>query len=54
MNLSFNQSVLVESPSLRTSALSNLDDSRAEVVLSKAKAIVSLYGTVAAGQLLHK
>ncbi|WP_242055910.1 hypothetical protein [Nostoc flagelliforme] len=40
MNLPLNQSVLVESPSLRTSALSNLDNSRAEVVLSKAKAIV--------------
>ncbi|MBW4458457.1 MAG: hypothetical protein KME55_41025 [Nostoc indistinguendum CM1-VF10] len=40
MSLSFNQSVLVESPSLRTSALSNLDDSRAQEVLSKAKAIV--------------
>ncbi|MBD2249131.1 hypothetical protein [Nostoc sp. FACHB-888] len=40
MSLPLNQNVLVESPSLRTSALSNLDDSRAEVVLSKAKAIV--------------
>ncbi|MBW4427822.1 MAG: hypothetical protein KME50_26120 [Nostoc desertorum CM1-VF14] len=40
MSLPLNQSVLVESPSLRTSALSNIDDSRAEVVLSKAKAIV--------------
>lgn len=40
MSLSFNQSVLVESPSLRTSALSNLDDSRAQEILSKAKAIV--------------
>lgn len=40
MSLPLNQSVLVESPSLRTSTLSNLDDSRAEVVLSKAKAIV--------------
>lgn len=40
MSLPLNQSVLVESPSLRTSALSNLDDSRAEVVLNKAKAIV--------------
>ncbi|MBW4456554.1 MAG: hypothetical protein KME55_29845 [Nostoc indistinguendum CM1-VF10] len=40
MSLPLNQGVLVESPSLRTSALSNLDDSRAKVVLSKAKAIV--------------
>ncbi|MCC5662115.1 hypothetical protein LC608_35455 [Nostoc sp. XA010] len=40
MSLPLNQSVLAESPSLRTSALSNLDNSRAEVVLSKAKAIV--------------
>ncbi|MBE8992234.1 hypothetical protein [Nostoc sp. LEGE 12450] len=40
MSLPLNQNVLVESPSLRTSALSNLDDSRAKVVLSKAKAIV--------------
>jgi hypothetical protein len=40
MNLPLNQSVLIESPSLRTSALSNLDEERAEVVLSKAKAIV--------------
>lgn len=40
MSLSFNQSVLVESPSLRTSALSNLDDHRATEVLNKAKAIV--------------
>jgi hypothetical protein len=40
MSLPLNQSVLVESPSLRTSALSNLDDSRAQEVLSKAKAIV--------------
>ncbi|MHC5916083.1 MAG: hypothetical protein ACYTXE_34960 [Nostoc sp.] len=40
MSLPLNQNVLVESPSLRTSALSNLDDSRAQVVLSKAKAIV--------------
>lgn len=40
MSLPLNQNVLVESPSLRTSALSNLDDSRAQEVLSKAKAIV--------------
>lgn len=40
MSLPFNQDVLIESPSLRTSAISNLDDSRAEVVLAKAKAIV--------------
>ncbi|MHC5853494.1 hypothetical protein [Nostoc sp.] len=40
MNLPLNQNVFIESPSLRTSALSNLDDSRAEMVLSKAKAIV--------------
>ncbi|MCC5619623.1 hypothetical protein LC605_32175 [Nostoc sp. CHAB 5836] len=40
MNLPLNQSVLIESPSLRTSALSNLDEERAEVVLSKAKTIV--------------
>lgn len=40
MNLPFNQNVLIKSPSLRTSALSNLDDSRAEEALSKAKAIV--------------
>jgi hypothetical protein len=37
MNLPLNPSVLIESPSLRTSALSNLDEERAEVVLSKAK-----------------
>ncbi|MBD2510676.1 hypothetical protein H6G91_37760 [Nostoc muscorum FACHB-395] len=40
MSLPLNQNVLVESPSLRTSALSNLDNSRAQEVLSKAKAIV--------------
>ncbi len=40
MSFSFNQSVLVESPSFRTSALSHLDDSRAEDILNKAKAIV--------------
>lgn len=40
MNLPFNQDVLIESPSLRTSALSNLDDTRAEEILSKAKTIV--------------
>ncbi|MBD2518989.1 hypothetical protein H6G93_29325 [Nostoc sp. FACHB-973] len=40
MSLPLNQNVLVESPSLRTSALSKLDDSRAQEVLSKAKAIV--------------
>ncbi|RCJ40915.1 hypothetical protein A6769_39295 [Nostoc punctiforme NIES-2108] len=40
MSLPLNQNVLVESPSLRTSALSNLDDSRAQELLSKAKAIV--------------
>ncbi|MBD2534389.1 hypothetical protein H6G97_34705 [Nostoc flagelliforme FACHB-838] len=40
MSLPLNQNILVESPSLRTSALSNLDDSRAQEVLSKAKAIV--------------
>ncbi|MFW9259275.1 hypothetical protein [Nostoc sp. CALU 546] len=40
MNLPLNQNVFIESPSLRTSALSNLDDSRAQEVLSKAKAIV--------------
>ncbi|MCC5604999.1 hypothetical protein [Nostoc favosum] len=40
MSLPLNQSVLVESPSLRTSALSNLDDESAQEVLSKAKAIV--------------
>ncbi|MHC5596051.1 MAG: hypothetical protein ACYTXC_08865 [Nostoc sp.] len=40
MSLPLNQSVLVESPSLRTSALSNLDNSRAQEVLNKAKAIV--------------
>jgi hypothetical protein len=33
MNLPLNQNVFIESPSLRTSALSNLDDSRAEMVL---------------------
>lgn len=40
MSLPLNQNVLVESPSLRTSALSNLDEERAKVVLGKAKAIV--------------
>lgn len=40
MNLPLNQNVFIESPSLRTSALSNLDNSRAQIVLSKAKAIV--------------
>lgn len=40
MNLSLNQNVLTESPSLRTSAISNLNDTRAQEILSKAKAIV--------------
>ncbi|MEH1867387.1 MAG: hypothetical protein V7K69_20585 [Nostoc sp.] len=40
MSLPLNQNVLVESPSLRTSALSNLDDESVQEVLSKAKAIV--------------
>lgn len=40
MNLSFNENVFTESPSLRTSAISNLDDAHAQDVLSKAKAIV--------------
>lgn len=40
MSLPLNQDVLIESPSLRTSVLSNLDDSRAQEVLNKAKAIV--------------
>jgi hypothetical protein len=40
MSLPFNQSALIESPSLRTSALDGLDDSRSQQVLNKAKAIV--------------
>jgi hypothetical protein len=40
MSLSLNQSALIESPSLRTSALDGLDDSRSQQVLNKAKAIV--------------
>jgi hypothetical protein len=40
MNLPLNQSALIESPSLRTSALSSLNDTHAQEVLSKAKAIV--------------
>ncbi|MBE9052861.1 hypothetical protein IQ243_21040 [Nostocales cyanobacterium LEGE 11386] len=40
MNFSLNQNVLIESPSLRTSAISNLNNTRAQEVLSKAKAIV--------------
>lgn len=43
MSLSLNQSALIESPSLRTSALDGLDgldDSRSQFVLNKAKAIV--------------
>ncbi|BAT56692.1 unknown protein (plasmid) [Nostoc sp. NIES-3756] len=40
MNFSFNENVFTESVSLRTSAISNLDDARAQDVLSKAKAIV--------------
>ncbi|WP_193200677.1 hypothetical protein [Nostoc sp. MG11] len=40
MSLSLNQSALTESPSLRTSALDGLDDSRSQQVLNKAKAIV--------------
>ncbi|WP_341532153.1 hypothetical protein WKK05_40025 (plasmid) [Nostoc sp. UHCC 0302] len=40
MSLSLNQSALIESPSLRTSALDGLDDSRSQQVLNKAKALV--------------
>lgn len=40
MSLSLNQSALIESPSLRTSALDGLDDSHSQQVLNKAKAIV--------------
>jgi hypothetical protein len=40
MSLSLNQSALIESPSLRTSALDGLDASRSQQVLNKAKAIV--------------
>ncbi|MCG6138909.1 MAG: hypothetical protein MET45_30720 [Nostoc sp. LLA-1] len=40
MNFSLNQNALIESPSLRTSAISNLNNTRAQEVLSKAKAIV--------------
>ncbi|MCC5670370.1 hypothetical protein LC653_42955 [Nostoc sp. CHAB 5784] len=40
MSLSLNQSALIESPSLRTSTLSNLDDARSSDVLNKAKALV--------------
>ena len=40
MSLPFNQNVLIESPSLRTSTLSNLDDARSSDVLNKAKALV--------------
>ncbi|MBD2536349.1 hypothetical protein H6G97_46525 [Nostoc flagelliforme FACHB-838] len=40
MNSPFNQNVLIESPSLRTSTLSNLDDARSSDVLNKAKAFV--------------
>ncbi|MEH2252764.1 hypothetical protein [Nostoc sp.] len=40
MSLTLNQNVLIESPSLRTSAFSNLDDARSSDVLNKAKALV--------------
>jgi hypothetical protein len=40
MSLPLNQSVLIESPSLRISAISSLNDTRAQEILRKAKAIV--------------
>ncbi|WP_341531821.1 hypothetical protein WKK05_38095 (plasmid) [Nostoc sp. UHCC 0302] len=40
MSLSLNPSALVESPSLRTSALDGLDDTHSQYVLNKAKALV--------------
>ncbi|RCJ24401.1 hypothetical protein A6770_28300 [Nostoc minutum NIES-26] len=40
MSFSLNQSVLTESASLRTSAITNLNDTRAQEALGKAKAIV--------------
>ncbi|MGF1988866.1 MAG: hypothetical protein RMY62_013490 [Nostoc sp. ZfuVER08] len=40
MSFSLNQSVLTESPSLRTSAITNLNDTRAQEALGKAKALV--------------
>ncbi|AUB35479.1 hypothetical protein COO91_01359 [Nostoc flagelliforme CCNUN1] len=40
MNLPLNQSVLLESRTLRTSALTNFESDKALSILSKAKAII--------------
>ncbi|MEH2422802.1 MAG: hypothetical protein V7K48_18365 [Nostoc sp.] len=53
MSLTLNQNVLIESPSLRTSTLSNLDDARSSDVLNKAKALVFAFGMGKVGQQLN-